>query len=96
MSAESGLIIGCGPKGLGWASGQEAGKYLCLDSDPNLPDSELFCRRNIFSVDPAEFGHFSQIHADLFLNAVFPPEVNFADVIENPDILGDFPFPIQL
>jgi len=92
VSKENGLVIGCGERGLDWASQQDS-PLLCLDNDPDLPDTPFFIRGDVLSLDSFGLGPADRIHADFFLNAVFPQGVIFKDVIADPTILQEPPFP---
>lgn len=100
------LLIGCGQKGFNWAA-QEDRPILCLDQRVDFVKLSLqtlgrqtsYFRPPCFIVGdalslPLESGSVARIHADFFLNTVFPRGVTFVDVKNNPALLQAPPFPL--
>ncbi len=100
------LLIGCGQKGFNWATQQDS-PILCLDHRVDLVGPPLqtigrqtsYFRPLYFIVGdalslPLKSRSVARIHADFFLNAVFPRGITFADVRKNPALLQAPPFPL--
>ena len=86
------LVLGCGKKGLEWARRQKGEITIGFDNDPNLPGIDRFIQGDVLNTG-LDDGTVKIIYADFLLNALMPPGASFQEVISNPAILGQAPWP---
>lgn len=85
------LVLSCGRKGLDWVCKQPE-ITIGFDKDSKLVGLSRFICGDVLDTRLGS-GTVRTIYADFLLNAIMPPGANFQEVISQPSILEQAPWP---